>query len=161
MPLSPRDVVLKTKDALGLDLYGSLVPSATTLEKATGKRVVPDFVQEVLTPGEIWACTTCRACMQACPVMIEHIDMIVDVRRGYVAASKVPDTVRRRCGKGDTGNPWGLPQDDRIAWAEGQASPSPRRRRSSSTSTGSAARGVRPAPTRSHRAIVSFSTGPA
>ena len=120
MPLSPRDVVLKTKDQLGLDLYGSLVPSATNVDKATGKRVVPDFVREVLTPGEIWACTTCRACMQACPVMIEHIDMIVDVRRGYVAASKVPDTVKTALRKmGDTGNPWGLPQDDRIAWAEG------------------------------------------
>jgi Fe-S oxidoreductase/nitrate reductase gamma subunit len=120
MPLSPRDVVLKTVDQLGLDLYGSLVPSATNLDKATGKRVVPDFVREVLTPGEIWACTTCRACMQACPVMIEHIDMIVDVRRGYVAASKIPDTVKTALRKmGDTGNPWGLPQDDRIAWAEG------------------------------------------
>ncbi len=54
------------------------------------------------------------------PVLIEHIDMIVDVRRGYVAASKVPDTVKQALRKmGDTGNPWGLPQDDRIAWAEG------------------------------------------
>jgi Fe-S oxidoreductase/nitrate reductase gamma subunit len=120
MPLSPRDVVLKTKDELGLDLYGSLVPSATEVDKATGKRVVPDFVREVLNPDEIWACTTCRACMQACPVMIEHIDMIVDVRRGYVAASKVPDPVKTALRKmGDTGNPWGLPQDDRIAWADG------------------------------------------
>jgi Fe-S oxidoreductase len=52
--------------------------------------------------------------------MIEHIDMIVDVRRGYVAASKIPDTVKTALRKmGDTGNPWGLPQDDRIAWAEG------------------------------------------
>ena len=51
--------------------------------------------------------------------MIEHIDMIVDVRRGYVAASKVPDTVKMALRKmGDTGNPWGLPQDYLIAWAE-------------------------------------------
>src|SRR4030065_1828593 len=94
MPLSPRDVVLKTKDQLGLDLCGSLVPSATNVDKATGKRIVPDFVREVLNPEEIWACTTCRACMQACPVMIEHIDMIVDVRRGHVAAPEIPDTAR-------------------------------------------------------------------
>lgn len=103
MPLSPREVVLKTKEQLG-----------------AGKLAAPDFVHGVLTPEEIWACTTCRACMQACPVLIEHIDMIVDVRRGYVAASKVPDTVKQALRKmGDTGNPWGLPQDDRIAWAEG------------------------------------------
>jgi Fe-S oxidoreductase/nitrate reductase gamma subunit len=120
MPLSPREVVLKTKDRLAAGIEGVLAPSSVEIDKATGKRVVPDFVHGVLTPEEIWACTTCRACMQACPVLIEHIDMIVDVRRGYVAASKVPDTVKQALRKmGDTGNPWGLPQDDRIAWAEG------------------------------------------
>jgi Fe-S oxidoreductase/nitrate reductase gamma subunit len=120
MPLSPRDVVLKTREQLGADLLCALVPSAAAIDKATGRRVVPDFAREVLTPDEIWACTTCRACMQACPVLIEHIDMIVDVRRGYVASSKIPDTVRTALRKmGDTGNPWGLPQDDRIAWAAG------------------------------------------
>lgn len=120
MPLSPREVILKTKDRMAADVEGVLAPSGVEIDKAAGKRIVPDFVNGVLTPEEIWACTTCRACMQACPVLIEHIDMIVDVRRGYVAASKVPDTVRTALRKmGDTGNPWGLPQDDRIAWAEG------------------------------------------
>jgi Fe-S oxidoreductase/nitrate reductase gamma subunit len=120
MPLSPRDVVLKTREQLGAALLGDLVPSSAAVDKATGKRIVPDFAREVMTPDEIWACTTCRACMQACPVLIEHIDMIVDVRRGYVASSKIPDTVRTALRKmGDTGNPWGLPQDDRLAWAAG------------------------------------------
>jgi Fe-S oxidoreductase/nitrate reductase gamma subunit len=120
MPLSPREVVLKTKDRLGVGIVACLAPSTVEIDKATGKPPVPDFVHGVLTPEEIWACTTCRACMQACPVLIEHIDMIVDVRRGYVAASKVPDTVRTALRKmGDTGNPWGLPQDDRIAWTAG------------------------------------------
>jgi len=120
MPLSPREVVLKTREQLTRDVRFSLVPSEETLDKATGKRIEPDFAREVLAPEEIWSCTTCRACMQACPVRIEHIDMIVDVRRGYVAASKVPDSVRTALRKmGDTGNPWGLPQDDRVAWMEG------------------------------------------
>ncbi|MBP2673571.1 MAG: putative iron-sulfur cluster-binding protein, partial [Deltaproteobacteria bacterium] len=120
MPLSPREVVLKTKDLLGAGLLSGIAPSSYEIDKATGKPPVPDFVHGVLTPEEIWACTTCRACMQACPVLIEHIDMIVDVRRGYVASSKVPDTVRTALRKmGDTGNPWGLPQDDRIAWTGG------------------------------------------
>lgn len=124
MPLSPREVVLKTKEQLSADLNAGLVPSAFAVDNATGTRVVPDFVHEVLTPDEIWACTTCRACMQACPVLIEHIDMIVDVRRGYVASSKIPDTVRTALRKmGDTGNPWGLPQDDRTAWAAGLSVP--------------------------------------
>lgn len=124
MPLSPRDVILKTREQMGRDLTFRLVPSSATLEKKTGKPVVPAFNYDVLFPDEIWACTTCRACMQACPVLIEHIDMIVDVRRGYVAGAKIPDTARTALRKmGDTGNPWGLPQDDRMRWADGLAVP--------------------------------------
>ncbi len=120
MPLSPRDVVLKTRDQMSRELYWSLVPSAANLDKKTGRPVVPAFTFEVLFPDEIWSCTTCRACMQACPVLIEHIDMIVDVRRGYVAGSRIPDAARTALKKmGDTGNPWGLPQDDRVQWTAG------------------------------------------
>jgi Fe-S oxidoreductase/nitrate reductase gamma subunit len=120
MPLSPRDVVLKTKDQMSREIGWSLVPSSANLDKKTGKPIVPSFTFGVLTPDEIWSCTTCRACMQACPVLIEHIDMIVDVRRGYVTASKIPDGARTALKKmGDTGNPWGLPQDDRVQWTSG------------------------------------------
>ncbi|MEK6779169.1 MAG: (Fe-S)-binding protein [Candidatus Deferrimicrobiota bacterium] len=120
MPLSPRDVVLKTRDQMSRDIYWSLVPATATLDRKTGKAVVPSFAFGVLSPDEIWSCTTCRACMQACPVLIEHIDLIVDVRRGYVSNSKIPDGARTALKKmGDTGNPWGFPQDDRIRWAEG------------------------------------------
>ncbi|HEU5360381.1 MAG TPA: heterodisulfide reductase-related iron-sulfur binding cluster, partial [Candidatus Deferrimicrobiaceae bacterium] len=120
MPLSPRDVVLKTREQMSRDLTFRLVPSKAILDKKTGKPIVAPFNQEVLSPDEIWACTTCRACMEACPVLIEHIDMIVGVRRGYIAGAKIPDTARTALRKmGDTGNPWGLPQDDRILWATG------------------------------------------
>ena len=124
MALSPRDVVLKTREQMSRDLFVRLVPSAATLDKKTGKPVTPAFTSGVLIPDEIWACTTCRACMQACPVLIEHIDMIVDVRRGYVAGARIPDSARTALRKmGDTGNPWGLPQDDRIQWAGGLSVP--------------------------------------
>jgi Fe-S oxidoreductase/nitrate reductase gamma subunit len=124
MPLSPRDVVLKTKDQMSRDQFFRLVPSAASIDKKTGKPVVPAFTSEVLFPDEIWACTTCRACMETCPVLIEHIDMIVDVRRGYVANAKIPESARTVLRKmGDTGNPWGLPQDDRIQWARGLSVP--------------------------------------
>ncbi|MDA8121623.1 MAG: (Fe-S)-binding protein [Deltaproteobacteria bacterium] len=120
MPLSPRDVVLKTRDQACRDIYRSLVPSTAAVDGKTGKPVVTPFAFGILSPDEIWSCTTCRACMQACPVLVEHIDMIVDVRRGYVSNSKIPDGARTALKKmGDTGNPWGLPQDDRIRWAEG------------------------------------------
>jgi Fe-S oxidoreductase/nitrate reductase gamma subunit len=124
MPLSPRDVILKTRDQMSRDLFSRLVPSTATLDKKTGRPVVPSFNHDVLIPDEIWACTTCRACMEVCPVWIEHIDMIVDVRRGYIAGAKIPDTARTALRKmSDTGNPWGLPQDDRIRWADGLSIP--------------------------------------
>jgi Fe-S oxidoreductase/nitrate reductase gamma subunit len=120
MPLSPRDVVLKTGVALARDLHAGLVPSAAERDGKTGKPAVKAFTFDVLFPEEIWSCTTCRACMEACPVLIEHVDMIVDVRRGYVASSKIPDGARTVLRKlGDTGNPWGLPSDDRFRWADG------------------------------------------
>jgi Fe-S oxidoreductase/nitrate reductase gamma subunit len=124
MALSPRDVVLKTREQMSRDLFSRLVPSAADLDKKTGKPVTPPCTSGVLIPDEIWACTTCRACMEACPVLIEHIDMIVDVRRGYVAGARIPDSARTALRKmGDTGNPWGLPQDDRILWAAGLTVP--------------------------------------
>jgi Fe-S oxidoreductase/nitrate reductase gamma subunit len=124
MPLSPRDVILKTRDQMSRDQFLRLVPSAASIDRTTGKPVVPSFTSEVLFPDEIWACTTCRACMEACPVLIEHIDMIVDVRRGYVAEAKIPDSARTTLRKmGDTGNPWGLPRDDRTQWARGLSVP--------------------------------------
>ena len=51
------------------------------------------MVGEVITEDEIWACTTCRACMEICPVFIEHIDKIVDMRRHLVLdLAQVPET---------------------------------------------------------------------
>ncbi|RMG61166.1 MAG: (Fe-S)-binding protein, partial [Deltaproteobacteria bacterium] len=118
--LSPREIVLKTKAAMTEGIYTSLVPSAKAVDKKTGKPVTKPYVGEVISTEELWACTTCRACMEVCPVAIEHIDMIVDMRRGLVFESKVPDSARTALMKMmNTGNPWGLPQDDRIEWMKG------------------------------------------
>jgi len=69
----------------------------------------------------IWDCTTCRACADACPVSIEHIDKIVDMRRHLVLMeadmpSELSTTLRNLEQKG---NPWGMPQSDRMNWAKG------------------------------------------
>jgi Fe-S oxidoreductase/nitrate reductase gamma subunit len=115
MPLSPRDVVLKTTAALHAGAFASPLPPGS-LPPCEGDA----FAREILTPGAIWACTTCRACVRACPVAIEHVDMIVDVRRGFVADGRIPEGARVALRKmGDTGNPWGMPQADRFDWAEG------------------------------------------
>ncbi len=118
--LSPRDIALKTKKSMTKGISSSLVPGTAKIDKKTGLPIRERLVGETISPAEIWACTTCRACMEECPVSIEHIDMIVDMRRGLVFESKVPDTGRTALVKMmNTGNPWGLPQDDRTSWMEG------------------------------------------
>ncbi len=69
----------------------------------------------------IWDCTTCRACSEACPVMIEHVDKIVDMRRHLTLMEanfpkELGETLKNLERKG---NPWGLPAGDRDKWAEG------------------------------------------
>ena len=76
---------------------------------------------EVIQADELWACTTCMACVQECPAHIDIVDTIVDLRR-FLALSEgaLPSTaplalqnIQR------AGNPWGLPPTERLKWAEG------------------------------------------
>jgi Fe-S oxidoreductase/nitrate reductase gamma subunit len=75
----------------------------------------------IFTENEIWSCTTCRACMEECPAMIEHVDLIVDVRRNLtMIQSEVPSGVKRVLeGIERQGNPWRLPMRERSSWADG------------------------------------------
>ena len=80
-----------------------------------------------ITAEELWACTTCGACAQECPVMIDHIPAIVDMRRFLVlsegappeaAASSLEKTVQH-------GNPWGFAHETRLDWAANMDPPVP------------------------------------
>jgi Fe-S oxidoreductase len=79
--------------------------------------LAPDVVEDEV----VWSCTTCGACMQECPVDIEHVDTIVDLRRNLVMAeSRFPQeaaALLRNLEAAD--NPWGLPQAQRADWSEG------------------------------------------
>src|SRR3989442_1582925 len=68
----------------------------------------------------IWDCVTCGACVEACPVSIEHIDHIVDLRRSRVMVdSQFPAEAEPMLRDVErAGNPWGKPQTERAAWAE-------------------------------------------
>ncbi len=95
---------------------------------AEGPRVVREdgfeptpLVPNAVTDEVVWDCVTCGACVQECPVAIEHVDHIVDLRRHLVmvdarfpaeAEPMLRDVER-------SSNPWGKPQDERAAWAEG------------------------------------------
>jgi Fe-S oxidoreductase len=76
---------------------------------------------ETIPPEELWACTTCMACVEACPAFIDIVDTIVDLRR-YLSLSEgaLPGTAGTSLQNMQrAGNPWGLPAADRLAWAEG------------------------------------------
>ena len=115
-PLSPKLLVMDLRDHLferGPEIVEARA-AGTDLEPVP---MVPDVVDEEV----LWACTTCGACMQECPVDIEHIDTIVDMRRNLVMAeSRFPAEAGALLRNLETaGNPWGLPQAQRADWAEG------------------------------------------
>ena len=75
----------------------------------------------MIDPDVLWSCTTCGACVEQCPVDIEHIDHIVDMRRYQVLIessfpSEAGSMLRNLENKG---NPWGLPASNREEWTEG------------------------------------------
>jgi Fe-S oxidoreductase len=81
----------------------------------------PPLVPNAVTDDVVWDCVTCGACQRECPVGIEHIDHIVDLRRNLVMVeSRFPAEAAPMLRDVDrSSNPWGKPQADRTHWAEG------------------------------------------
>ncbi len=80
-----------------------------------------DLVDGVIDPEVLWACTSCRACEQECPVLISYVDKIVDMRRYLVQErGEFPNELQTafRCLEASF-NPWGFPAEERAKWAEG------------------------------------------
>ncbi|MGO9829343.1 MAG: (Fe-S)-binding protein [Myxococcaceae bacterium] len=80
----------------------------------------PPLVGGLLQPETVWACTSCGWCETACPVFIENIPRLIDMRRYQVQveADFPPEVQRVFEGMERQGNPWGVAQDSRAAWAE-------------------------------------------
>src|SRR5436309_8825657 len=75
----------------------------------------------LIKPEELWACTTCMACVEECPAFIDIVDTIIDLRR-YLTLSEgaLPSTAPQSLQNMQrAGNPWGLPAGERLAWAQG------------------------------------------
>jgi Fe-S oxidoreductase/nitrate reductase gamma subunit len=79
-PLSPKEVILSMRDALH--------QGGPALINGNGKSP-PTLVGEAITNEVLWSCTTCAACIRECPVLVEHIDTIVDLRRYLVIEGEV------------------------------------------------------------------------
>lgn len=87
-PLSPRKLIQSLKSHW-LERSHTLLCNVTEGNGSDGKALIGG----VITEDEIWSCTTCRACQEICPVFVEHIDKVVDLRRNLVLEqAKVPET---------------------------------------------------------------------
>jgi len=80
-----------------------------------------DLVPNIVHPDVLWACTTCRACEEQCPVLISYVDKIVDMRRNLVMVKgEFPHELQKPFqGMEVNGNPWNLSRMDRAAWSDG------------------------------------------
>ena len=113
--LDPREIVLK----LGEVASRTADPVVTAPVTAdTAITVTADSVFERITPEELWACTTCKACDEICPVDIEILDKILDMRR-YLALMEAdfPSELGKAfLSMENTSNPYGIGQGERAAW---------------------------------------------
>ena len=113
--LSPREIIInirkRTKEKAPLIISGS--DNTEILENT----LVHNYVKD----EELWACTTCGACMEQCPVTIEHVDAIVDMRRDLVLMeSQFPSELNTVFKNIETNfTPWAFNSQDRANWAEG------------------------------------------
>lgn len=131
-PLSPKLVMLSLRDHAAATAPYLRATGAGAAADAAGAAAVGTVDEDphagvdlvaagVIDPDVLWACTTCGACVQQCPVDIEHVDTIVDVRRYQVLMeSAFPKELGGTFTKLERqGNPWGLPARARLDWAKG------------------------------------------
>src|SRR5207253_3211922 len=123
-PLDPREIVLKVGEVMARTGPGA-PPDGVTVSPVVGVdpeiTVTANSVFERVTPEELWACTTCKACDEICPVHIEILDKILDMRR-YLSLmeSNFPaelGTAYRAME--NQSNPWGMNQGERGDWISG------------------------------------------
>ncbi|MDG2907689.1 MAG: heterodisulfide reductase-related iron-sulfur binding cluster [Acidimicrobiales bacterium] len=114
-PLDPREIVLKTGEVMAATGTPVVSPPIDTDDEIT---VPANWMFDRITSEELWACTTCRACDEVCPVNIEILDKILDMRR-YLSLmeSDFPTELGTAYrSMENSGNPWGLSQSDRTEW---------------------------------------------
>lgn len=111
--LSPRKIMMATRDRI--EEVGRIIDSKGKWED-DGKSLLRDYISE----EELWACTTCNACAQACPVNIDPVSIIVEMRRYLVMEeSKASESINVMLNNiQNNGAPWAFSPSDRANWVE-------------------------------------------
>lgn len=114
--LSPRKIIVDIRRRLE-EKAPYVLAGNEEVEGVSDKTLVHDFI----TDEELWACTTCNACVYECPVTIEHVDSIIDMRRNLVLMeAQFPQELNTIFKNLETNfTPWAFNHQDRAAWAEG------------------------------------------
>jgi len=103
-PLSPKGVVQDMK----------------ALMEATAFGQAPAMHGGVIQAETVWSCTSCNACVTVCPVRVDPLGLLFDLRRDRAAEGALAGSAANSMRQMQTkGNPWGFPQSDRLAWADG------------------------------------------
>jgi Fe-S oxidoreductase len=110
-PLSPRFISIKGRDLVFKNY--PVYPYGAPFKKSAA------LIGTTYEEDEIWSCTTCGACEQECPIGIEYIDKIVDLRRGMVDEGLVPQSLQKPLKALEKrGNPWGKMEKKRAEWTK-------------------------------------------
>jgi len=111
--LSPRKVMMDTRDRL--ELVGNKI-----MKNGDKAEIKGSLLHDYITDEELWACTSCNACTEACPVEIDQPAIILELRRFlYMEESAVPSPLAAANTNIDNnGAPWQFPADDRGNWAD-------------------------------------------
>jgi len=115
-PLNPKMIIVDSRENLYRTVRDA-PPDQRRTEAKPSERLIGDAVKE----DEIWACVNCGACQEECPVLIEHVPKIDDMRRSLVLEeSRFPKEAEGALRSIETqGNPYGLPKAQRADWAQG------------------------------------------
>ena len=109
--LSPRSIMMKTRDRL--EEVGKNLDKNKVF-KDDGKKLLNDYI----TQEELWACTTCNACVESCPIGIDPLSIIMDLRRYMVMEeSTAPKEINNMMNNlENNGAPWPFNKQDRLNW---------------------------------------------
>ncbi len=115
--LSPRKIIMNIRERTS-----ELAPVLTAGRPDHNKELLEHrLLDGFVTEEELWACTTCRACMEECPVMIEHVPVIVDMRRFLVLTESrfPPELTNTFKNLENNFTPWAFSHETRADWAKG------------------------------------------